>query len=285
MNTTETYRLIYQNCTGLDAIEAQLCQIQGAKEIHHGRTQSGVGYIDIVCSSGINIESRFTNTDIEVAALSLVTPKLKHKGVLLMDMDSTAIQIECIDELAKLAGIGDKVSDVTELAMLGQLDFEQSLRQRVALLEGLDAGVIQQLCDELPLTQGLESMVKELKAHGWVVAVASGGFTPFVNHLKNKLGLDGAFANELEIIDGKLTGKVIGRVVDAQAKADILTALAEQYDVEINQTIAVGDGANDIPMLKAAGGGVAFHAKPAVQQQAQVSINHLGLDSILALLG
>ncbi|WP_133405802.1 phosphoserine phosphatase SerB [Parashewanella tropica] len=284
MNTTETYRLIYQNCTGLDAIEAQLCQIQGAKEIHQGKTQSGVGYIDIVCSSDINIESLFTHTEVEVVALSLVTPKLKHKGVLLMDMDSTAIQIECIDELAKLAGIGDRVSEVTELAMQGHLDFEESLRQRVALLEGLDASVIQQLCNELPLTQGLESMVKELKAYGWVVAVASGGFMPFVNHLKGKLGLDGAFANELEIIDGKLTGKVIGKVVDAQAKADILKALAEQHEVAMSQTVAVGDGANDIPMMKAAELGIAFYAKPAVQQQAQVSINHLGLDAITAIL-
>lgn len=222
-----------------------------------------------------NIDNKIESVLIENA------PKLSTPGVLLMDMDSTTIKIECIDELAKLAGVGEQVAQVTELAMQGKLDFTQSLHQRVGTLAGSPVSILETVVNSLPLMPGLEILVKELQKHQWRVAIASGGFTYFADHLKDLLSLDSAVANTLEIIDGKLTGKVLGDVIDAQAKADNLLALADQYKIDDNQTVAMGDGANDLVMMNAAALGVAFHAKQLVVDKADVGINSLGLDCLL----
>ncbi len=215
------------------------------------------------------------------AALIDSAPKLGAPGLLVMDMDSTTIEIECIDEIAKLAGVGEQVAAVTELAMQGELDFAQSLHQRVATLAGSSEQILADVAKNIPLMQGLETLIEELKKHNWRIAIASGGFTYFADHLKEMLSLDATFANKLEIIDGKLTGKVLGSVVDAQIKADSLKLLANQYQIPNSQTVAMGDGANDLVMMAAASFGVAFHAKPIVLAQADSSIIELGLDCLL----
>lgn len=211
-------------------------------------------------------------------------PDLSKPGLIVMDMDSTAIQIECIDELAKLAGVGEEVAEVTERAMLGDLDFEQSLRQRVAKLAGADEAILDTVRRDLPLMPDLPELVNTLNAMGWKTAIASGGFTYFSDHLKQTLGLHHAQSNQLEIVAGKLTGKVVGDVVSAQTKADILEQLADQYEIEAHNTVAVGDGANDLVMMKAAGLGVAYHAKPKVEAQAQSAVRYSGLGGVLCIL-
>ena len=215
------------------------------------------------------------------AALIQDAPTLTEPGLLVMDMDSTTIEIECIDEIAKLAGVGEQVAAVTELAMLGELDFAQSLHQRVATLANAPEQILADVAKNIPLMAGLENLISELKKHNWRIAVASGGFTYFADHLKELLALDATFANTLDIVDGMLTGKVLGSVVDAQVKADSLILLAEQYQIPASQTVAMGDGANDLIMMAAAGFGVAFHAKPIVLAQADSSINKQGLDCLL----
>ncbi len=223
----------------------------------------------------INLTEKIDSILIENAPL-LTTP-----GVLLMDMDSTAIKIECIDELATLAGVGEQVAEVTELAMQGKLDFSQSLHQRVGTLAGAPVSILETVLSTLPLMEGLATLVKSLQKYQWRVAIASGGFTYFADHLKKTLLLDSAVANTLEIVDGKLTGKVLGDVIDAQAKADNLLSLAHEYNINDSQTVAMGDGANDLVMMNAAALGVAFHAKQLVVDKADVGINHQGLDCLL----
>ena len=209
---------------------------------------------------------------------------LEQAGLLVMDMDSTAIQIECIDEIAKLAGTGEMVSAITERAMRGELDFSQSLRQRVATLKDAPEGILQEVKQHLPLMPGLVETVKELKNHGWKVAIASGGFTYFAEVLQQKLGLDFIAANQFEIIDGKLTGNVQGAIVDAQYKAQTLQQLAQQFHIATENTVAIGDGANDLAMMQVADVGVAYHAKPKVQQLAQVIVNFTDLAALLCIL-
>ncbi|EMD6372854.1 phosphoserine phosphatase [Morganella morganii] len=211
-------------------------------------------------------------------------PKLRSPGLLMMDMDSTAIQIECIDEIARLAGVGDEVAEVTERAMQGELDFSESLKARVGLLAGADAAILQQVLDTLPLMPGLTSLVRKLQAMDWHVAIASGGFTFYANHLKDSLRLIAVYANQLEIKDGKLTGKVKGPVVDAKYKAQALVKLAEFLNIPVEQTVAIGDGANDLKMLKKAGLGIAFHAKPKVYARAKVAIRHADLMGVMCTL-
>ncbi|EGT3609346.1 phosphoserine phosphatase [Morganella morganii] len=211
-------------------------------------------------------------------------PKLRSPGLLMMDMDSTAIQIECIDEIARLAGVGDEVAEVTERAMQGELDFSESLKARVGLLAGADAAILQQVLDTLPLMPGLTSLVRKLQAMDWHVAIASGGFTFYANHLKDSLRLIAVYANQLEIKDGKLTGKVKGPVVDAKCKAQALVKLAEFLNIPLEQTVAIGDGANDLKMLKKAGLGIAFHAKPKVYARAKVAIRHADLMGVMCTL-
>lgn len=215
------------------------------------------------------------------AALIKNAPVLKDAGLLVMDMDSTTIEIECIDEIAALAGVGEQVAEVTELAMQGKLDFTQSLHQRVAKLAGASENILIEVCNNLPLMSGLNTLVAQLKQHNWRIAIASGGFTYFANHLQTQLNLDDVFANQLEIIEGKLTGKVLGNVVDAQAKAESINLLQKKYQINHQQTVAMGDGANDLLMMKAANLGVAFHAKPIVLAQADACIHYAGLDLLL----
>ena len=223
------------------------------------------------------------NLQLDIAKLDF-DAKLSEKGLLVMDMDSTAIQIECIDEIAKLAGTGELVSAITESAMRGELDFEQSLRRRVGTLKGAPETILQQVREKLPLMPGLIETIKTLQQHGWKTAIASGGFTYFANYLKSLLNLDFAASNQFEIIDGTLTGNVKGSVVDAQYKANTLQKLAEEYGIPRKNTLAIGDGANDLAMMKVAGLGVAFHAKPKVQQQAQIVVNFADLTALLCLL-
>jgi phosphoserine phosphatase len=220
---------------------------------------------------------------IELCLIDTV-PSLQEPGLLLMDMDSTVIAVECIDEIAELAGVGEQVAAVTAQAMQGKLDFAESLRTRVACLAQADERIIQQVRQALPLMPGIANLVKVLKAHNWKLAIASGGFTYFADYLAERLELDGAFANQLEIVDGKLTGQVKGKIVDAQVKADTLHSLAKQWDIPADQTIAMGDGANDLVMMAAAAFGVAFHAKPVVRQQADVSISKGSMDALIWIL-
>ena len=215
------------------------------------------------------------------AAILLDAPKLDTPGLLVMDMDSTTIEIECIDEIAILAGVGEQVSAVTELAMQGKLDFSESLYQRVATLENASEQILADVAKNIPLMMGLETLITELKKHQWRVAIASGGFTYFADHLKDMLSLDAAYANTLEIVDGKLTGKVLGKVVDANVKAECLTLLSKEYNIPHQQTVAMGDGANDLVMMEAANLGVAFHAKSIVKAKADTAINTSGLDCMI----
>lgn len=221
--------------------------------------------------------------DIELCCLDNA-PTINKPGLLVMDMDSTAIEIECIDEIAKLAGVGEQVSEVTAAAMRGELDFAESLHARVATLRDASVSVIDQVADNLPLMPGLENLVSELQKHSWKLVIASGGFTYMTDVLKRQLNLDATVANQLEMKDGKLTGKVLGRIVDANVKAETVVTLAKEYNIEQSQTIAMGDGANDLVMMAAAQLGVAFHAKPLVRKQADVSVKKGGLDQLLYLL-
>lgn len=209
----------------------------------------------------------------------------RNRRLVCFDMDSTLIEQEVIDELAVEAGVGEMVAKITEQAMQGELDFKQSFAARVALLKGLDANVLQKISDRLTVTEGAERLISTLKALGYRTAILSGGFTYFAEKLQQKLGIDEVHANILDIQDGVVTGKVVGEVVDGQRKAALLRQLAEQQGISLQQVIAVGDGANDLPMLSIAGLGVAFRAKPLVRENANQAISSVGLDGILYLLG
>ncbi|MEZ5570755.1 MAG: phosphoserine phosphatase SerB [Halioglobus sp.] len=209
----------------------------------------------------------------------------RNRRLVAFDMDSTLVEAEVIDELAKLAGVGEQVSAITERAMRGEIDFSESFRTRVALLEGLPESALVRVAEELKITEGAQHLIATLRTLGYKTAILSGGFTYFAKYLQARLGIDYVFANELDIVDGSVTGRIKGTIVDGARKAELLRQLADQQDIDLQQVIAVGDGANDLPMLSIAGLGIAFRAKPLVQKSAEQSISTLGLDAILYLLG
>ncbi len=209
----------------------------------------------------------------------------RTRRLICFDMDSTLIKTEVIDELADRAGVGEQVRAITESAMRGEIDFTESFKQRVALLKGLDEKVLEEIALNLPIMEGAERLISILKRIGFKIAILSGGFTYFGNRLKKLFDVDYVYANELEIIEGKLTGNYIGDIVDGKRKAELLRLIAQVEKIDLEQVIAVGDGANDLPMLNIAGLGIAFHAKPKVMENAQQSISTIGLDGVLYFLG
>lgn len=209
----------------------------------------------------------------------------RMRRLICFDMDSTLIQTEVIDELAERAGVGDEVKAITESAMRGEIDFSESFKKRVSLLKGLDESVMKDIAENLPITEGMTRLIRTLKKSGYKIAILSGGFTYFGNYLKDNYGFDYVYANELEIVNGKLTGNYVGDIVDGKRKAELLRLLAQVEKVDIRQTVAVGDGANDLPMLGVAGLGIAFHAKPKVKENAKQSLSTVGLDGLLYFLG
>lgn len=209
----------------------------------------------------------------------------RMRRLICFDMDSTLIETEVIDELAMRAGVGEQVKAITEAAMRGEIDFNESFRQRCALLKGLDVSVMKEIAENLPITEGVDRLMRILKKVGFKIAILSGGFTYFGNYLKQKYNIDYVYANDLEVVDGKLTGRHIGDIVDGKRKAELLRLIAQVENVDIRQTVAVGDGANDLPMISIAGLGIAFHAKPKVKATAKQSISTIGLDGILYFLG
>ena len=209
----------------------------------------------------------------------------RNRRLVCFDMDSTLIQAEVIDKLAELAGVGDEVKAITESAMQGEIDFNESFKRRMSLLKGLSEEVLQEVAENLPITKGAHRLISTLKSYGFKTAILSGGFTYFGKYLQRELGIDYVHANQLEIKDGVLTGGYLGEIVDGNKKAEYLKEIAKKEGIDINQTIAVGDGANDLPMIDLAGLGIAFHAKPKVKENAQSSISSIGLDGVLYLLG
>lgn len=209
----------------------------------------------------------------------------RMRRLICFDMDSTLIETEVIDELAIRAGVGNQVKAITEAAMRGEIDFCESFRQRCTLLKGLDVSVMQEIAENLPITEGVDRLMRILKKVGFKIAILSGGFTYFGNYLKQKYNIDYVYANELEVENGKLTGRHVGDIVDGKRKAELLRLIAQVENVDIRQTVAVGDGANDLPMISIAGLGIAFHAKPKVKATAKQSISTIGLDGILYFLG
>jgi phosphoserine phosphatase len=266
--------------TLLTLCKIQTCQLQAVNHRNSATSYRFVVQVQDLKHAREEMAAFNTAKQIESALLSNA-PELAIPGLLVMDMDSTTIKIECIDEIAALAGVGEEVAAVTELAMLGQLDFGQSLHQRVGKLAGSSEDILADVAKNIPLMEGLETLIAELKKHQWRIAIASGGFTYFADHLKDMLSLDAAMANVLEIKHKKLTGKVLGDVIDAQAKADCLVKLQKEFDIAAKQTVAMGDGANDLVMMDAAHLGVAFHAKPLVLAQADTCITTTGLDCLL----
>jgi phosphoserine phosphatase len=209
----------------------------------------------------------------------------RNRRLFAFDMDSTLIQGEVIDELAKMAGVADKVVAITESAMRGEIEFQESFKRRVALLRGLPEQRVHELLGTIPLVEGAEQLIGTLKKLGYKTAILSGGFTFFAHHLQQRLGIDYVFANELDIVDGKVSGQVTTQIVDGARKAELLRQIARQENISLEQVVAVGDGANDLPMLGIAGMGIAFRAKPIVRQTAGHAVSFLGLDSLLYLIG
>jgi phosphoserine phosphatase len=208
----------------------------------------------------------------------------RSRKLAVFDMDSTLIEVEVIDELAKKAGVGEQVMSITAAAMRGELDFNQSFEQRLGLLEGLSESVLAQIAEALPIMAGMENLISQLHKKGYKTAILSGGFNYFAHYLQSKYHFDYAYSNTLEIVDNKVTGKVVGEIVNGERKVSYLKEIAEKEGINLSDTIAVGDGANDLPMLATANLGVAFHAKPLVVERAEHAISHLGLDALLYLI-
>jgi phosphoserine phosphatase len=280
------------NAAHLRAVATRLAQWNANIEHIQRLTEEHLAAVEILFSLPAQVDA----SELKKALLAVSTEQgcdiaiqrndiyRRSKRLVAMDMDSTLIRIEVIDELARIAGVGEQVAAITRRAMAGEMDYDESLRQRVALLKGLDAGALEQIAQTLPLTEGAETLIRVLKKLGYRTAVISGGFNVPALALKEKLGLDYAHSNVLEVQDGKLTGRVSGGIVNAQRKADLLEALAQQERISLDQTVAIGDGANDLLMIQRAGLGIAFHAKAKLREAADTSLSG-GLDSVLYLLG
>jgi len=245
---------------------------------------SARGYVEDVALLRANFAELASGQDVDIA-FQEDNMYRRTRRLVCFDMDSTLIEAEVIDELAKAAGVGEQVIAITEAAMRGELDFQESFRSRLALLKGLDETVLAGIAESLKITEGAEKLVSTIKKLGYKTAILSGGFNYFGHYLQERLGIDYVYANELEIVDGKVTGEVSGIIVDGQRKADLLKELAQKEQISLEQVVAVGDGANDLPMLSIAGLGIAFRAKPLVKAEAKQAISHLGLDAILYLMG
>ena len=258
----------------------------------HGENPLSKSCVQISVRGNLDDQTEMQKRFMEIANLREVDISLQEdtmyrraRRLVCFDMDSTLIGTEVIDELADRAGVGAEVRAITESAMRGEIDFCESFTRRVALLKGLDESVMRDIAENLPITEGVDRMMTALKRTGYKTAILSGGFTYFGNYLKQRFGFDYVYANELEIKDGKLTGRHLGDIVDGRRKAELLRLLAQVENVNIKQTIAVGDGANDLPMLANAGLGIAFHAKPKVKATADQSLSTIGLDGILYFIG
>ncbi|MCA0153163.1 phosphoserine phosphatase SerB [Winogradskyella vincentii] len=284
---SEVTKVISDKNLNIDAIKRLTGRISLVKEEEYPRAS-----IQLSVRGKIENKSDFTEKFMEIAhdldvdiAFQEDNIFRRNRRLVCFDMDSTLIQTEVIDELAELAGVGEQVKAITESAMQGEIDFNESFERRMKLLKGLSEEVLQQVAERLPITKGARRLIDTLHSYGFKTAILSGGFTYFGNYLKEKLDIDYVYANELEIKDGKLTGNYIGDIVNGEKKAEYLKLLADKMGIDISQTIAVGDGANDLKMLDLAGLGIAFHAKPKVKDNAQSSISSMGLDGVLYLLG
>ena len=286
---SETTRIIYDQGLNIDAIS----RLTGRIPLNEEEIPAAKACIefsvrgtprDLLAMQEAFMElSKRLNFDI---SLQEDTIYRRSRRLICFDMDSTLIRTEVIDELADRAGVGAEVRAITESAMRGEIDFEESFKRRVALLKGLDVSVMKAIAENLPITEGVDRLMEVLKRSGYKTAILSGGFTYFGNYLKQKYNFDYVYANELEIgPDGKLTGRYVGDIVDGRRKKELLRLLAQVENINIAQTIAVGDGANDLPMLSEAGLGIAFHAKPKVKAEASQSISTIGIDGVLYFLG
>lgn len=284
---SEVARIIYEHELNIDKIS----RLSGRVKLDNNDTKTRAG-IEFSLRGSLDDIAQINGQMLEVSkkmGIDIAFQKdniyRRTRRLVCFDMDSTLIQAEVIDELAKKIGKGDEVSKITEEAMRGELNFTQSLKKRVALLKGLDESVMKDIAENLPLTEGAERLFKTLKKYGFKTAILSGGFNYFGRYLQSKLSIDYMFANELEIKNGKLTGNTVGDVVDGNMKAEMLKKIAFKEDIHLEQTVAVGDGSNDLPMINSAGLGIAFHAKPLVKKNAKHSISTIGLDAILFLMG
>ena len=284
----EVTKVVAEQELNIDAIR----RLTGRMPLEEVEQEVGVSCIELSVRGTPKDKNKMQAAFIELSSVLSIDISFQEDNIyrrtrrlICFDMDSTLIETEVIDELADRAGVGKEVREITESAMRGEIDFHESFTRRVALLKGLDVSVMKDIAENLPMTEGIERLMKTLKTVGFKIAILSGGFTYFGEYLKQKFGVDYVYANELEVIDGKLTGKYVGDIVDGKRKAELLRLLAQIENVNIAQTIAVGDGANDIPMLNTAGLGIAFHAKPKVKANTSQSISTIGLDGILYFLG
>ncbi|QZT37603.1 phosphoserine phosphatase SerB [Halosquirtibacter xylanolyticus] len=261
------------NEIGAKATNTKSCIVLSVRGTPPNKETMNLRFLELASSLGIDISFQEDNL------------YRRNRRLVCFDMDSTLIQTEVIDELAEKAGVGERVKAITESAMRGEIDFNESFKQRMSLLKGLPESQLKEIAQNLPITEGAERLFKALRRFGFKTAILSGGFTYFGNYLKDKLGIDYVYANELEIKDGVLTGNYIGDIVNGNKKAELMKLIAQFEHLDLNQVIAVGDGANDLPMLNLAGLGIAYHAKPKVRKNASQAIDTIGLDGILYLLG
>jgi phosphoserine phosphatase len=284
---SEVTKVISDKNLNIDAIKRLTGRTSLVKEDEYPRAS-----IELSIRGKIDNKSEFTEKFMQISrdldvdiAFQEDTIYRRNRRLVCFDMDSTLIQAEVIDKLAELAGVGDKVKAITEAAMQGDIDFKESFISRMKLLKGLKEEVLQEVAINLPITKGAKRLIDTLKTYGFKTAILSGGFTYFGDYLQKELGIDYVYANQLEIKEGVLTGNYVGDIVDGEKKAEYLKEIAQKEGINISQTIAIGDGANDLPMLNLAGLGIAFHAKPTVKDNAQNSISSIGLDGVLYLLG